>query len=102
MKKINYLYLGIVLIVLIGMINPFLNKWKTGWGKDKDKICLPYTTQGTVFVYEGSHNCSNNQITKKEKFIEFYCKEYDCYPVLKNEEERRKIYQKFIGGEDLK
>ncbi len=95
MEKKNYIILGITLLVLVGMISPFLTSWNEGWEHDKNKICLPYTTRGVVFMYEGYEGCSKEEIEEKEKFIEYYCEDHSCKPIMKSEKSLEEIYYKY-------
>lgn len=94
-NNLEYVYLGIILIVLVFMMKPLLGKWNTNWEIEKNEICLPYTTKGIVFTYEGDEHCSIEQIIEKRNFEKYYCERYNCRPILKNKNELKQIYEKY-------
>ena len=90
--KIRDLMLGVIIIVvLIMMIQPFGIEWKKGWNSDKEKICIPYHSDGFVGAFENNSHCSEEQNIDKENFGKFYCKN-KTFCIGKNDEKMKIIY----------
>jgi hypothetical protein len=86
----------IICIFVVAMTIPTAkNKLDEAWEMDKEKICLPYTTNGIVAVKEGNEHCSEEEINEKNKFLDYYCNLYSCRPVWKTEKKVKSIYEEW-------
>jgi len=101
----QYIFGLIICVFVIAMLIPIAkDRFDEGWQIDKEKICLPYTTNGIVAAHEGNEHCSEGEISEKDKFLDYYCNLYSCRPVWKSEKKVRAIYEEWndalVSGEE--